>query len=85
MKTIRRKQINKNEYLQAVGLITLAKKHNESLRQIEDALCGILDAEKGGHCSDCVFGELYQIDTLLEYLDIEFNKDTLFNKPKIQR
>lgn len=76
-KQVKRKyiKITKGEYLQVVGLFTLAKKHHRELVDIEKAIAYILK-EKGeyssyGHISDDIWGGEYNVDNLLERMNIK--------------
>lgn len=60
------------KYLQIVGLLTVARQHSKMLRDIEVAICAIIDdkSEKafdGGHVGDALYSwPLYDADELLE-------------------
>lgn len=63
-------KLKKSEYLQLVGLLALAPKHNDALREIEEAICTIVKVEEantGGHCGDAVYSG-YTADELLKKL-----------------
>jgi hypothetical protein len=63
--------ITHKEYLQLVGLRTLAEQHQHYLRDIAAAIreiVGELD-EHLGHSGDCAWGEV-EVDQLLSNLDI---------------
>ncbi len=64
------KTINQSEYLQLMGLLVLAKRHNDALNQIVDAVRAITGEEDDmGHSSDAVYSD-YSADELLKKLDI---------------
>jgi hypothetical protein len=54
--------ITRTQYLQLLGLMTLAKMHNDKLRDIEISACAITGVVPGeysgncGHTSDMVYG-----------------------------
>jgi len=61
------KIISHSEYLQLVGLCTLATKHNEALVDIEAAARAITGDEQHGHTSDGIYcdeGAAYIIERL---------------------
>lgn len=69
-------KLKRNEYLQVVGLLAIAPKHNEALRDIEEAICKIVKVEKPGDCghvSDAVFSG-YSADELLRKLEARYGK-----------
>jgi hypothetical protein len=48
--------ITKSEYVQIVGLLTLAERHRESLREIGAAIQVLTgEADAGAHCLDAVY------------------------------
>lgn len=51
-----RETISQSEYLQLVGLLTLAARHNERLSEIEEAACKLVGEQPGGHVTDAVYG-----------------------------
>jgi hypothetical protein len=65
-----KKTVTKSEYLQLVGLLTLAKKHNEWLEDLRVAALAITqEADEHGHTGDAVYGD-YSADMLLDRLNI---------------
>jgi hypothetical protein len=69
--------ITQSEYLQLLGLKTLAIQHNKSLQDIDKAIAGILEVPNEGtnspyfgHVSDCVYDNNESIDALLERLAV---------------
>jgi hypothetical protein len=74
--------ITASERLQLIGLLTLAASHNQALRDIERAACGLVGVEPDGsgytgHVSDYVFGspERGGADGLLARLEITVAPD----------
>ena len=64
------KTITQHQYLQLVGLLTLAKQYNGALEQIKHAALEITgETEDWGHTSDAVYG-MRSIDDLLKFLEI---------------
>lgn len=62
--------ISRSEYFQLIGLLTLAKKHNETLKDIERAALAITkEVDDLGHTADAVYGNRSP-DELLALLDI---------------
>ena len=53
--------ITKEEYLQIVGLLALAKRHVEFLRHIEEVLIHLtgeqIEVGEGGDCSDVIYSQ----------------------------
>jgi hypothetical protein len=71
-----KKEVKKNDYYKAIGLIELVKQKNKELKNIEKALAETLGVEDDfdgyyGHVSDCVYGQLYDVDTLFRKLNIK--------------
>lgn len=68
------KTISYQDYLQIVGLMALAKHHNDMLAQIEETAGRLLGEEKEygqyGHISDQVFCREPDADTLLKKMEI---------------
>ncbi|MBW3624083.1 MAG: hypothetical protein KY468_11805 [Armatimonadetes bacterium] len=71
------KTISRNEYLQLVGLQTLAANHNRQLREIEKAAYAITgegdlsEDYLGGHTSDAMYDtDNISVDDLLRRLEI---------------
>jgi hypothetical protein len=65
-----KKTVTKAERLQLVGLLALAKQHNEFLRQILSAAMEITGEEDdAGHTSDAVYSD-YSADALLRNMGI---------------
>jgi hypothetical protein len=48
--------ISRAEYLQLVGLLTLAEQHNERLQEIDLAVGELLEVDRSGHIGDEVYG-----------------------------
>lgn len=72
--------ITRTQYLQLLGLMTLAKTHNDRLRDIEVAACaitGVVPGEYAGnasHTSDMVYGSR-ELDDGLRCMKIEVVSD----------
>ena len=72
-----KKTITRSEYLQLVGLFTLAEHHQSSMNDIEQSAAGILGAEGDGfgnygHLSDAIFGvDPPDLQHALDQLDVE--------------
>lgn len=57
-KSDQKKTITKAQHLQLVGLLALAKRHNERLDDIRRAVAEIIREEDDhGHASDIVYGD----------------------------
>lgn len=65
-------KLKRSDYLQIVGLLALAPRHNQALREIEEAICKIVGEEPntGSHVGDAVYCN-YDADKLLKKLDLE--------------
>lgn len=64
------KTISKEQYLQLIGLLAVAEKHNGMLESILEAVREITGEEdKFGHSADMIYGST-TLDNALEYLDI---------------
>jgi hypothetical protein len=68
-------EITQEEYFSLVGLLTLAKVHNDALEKIEKAIVKITGENNDGysyygHSSDAVMNN-YSADELLDKLDIK--------------
>jgi hypothetical protein len=62
--------ITRNEYLQLVGLLTVAKRHTAMLREIIPAVREIIgEQDDRGHSEDAVWGD-YSPEELLEKMEI---------------
>ena len=67
-----KKEITKAEYLQIVGLLTLAKIHNGKLQDITNAVDELIGDEENSHVSDAVYGYPdYDADVMLKKLEIK--------------
>lgn len=72
--------ITRTQYHQLLGLMTLAKMHNDKLRDIEVAACvitGVVPGEYAGNCghtSDMVYGSR-ELDDGLRCMKIEVVDD----------
>ncbi len=66
-------KVSKKEYLQIVGLLTLADKHMNMVDDIQNALREIVgEKEDWGHCGDAVIdATLRNADSLLKRLNIK--------------
>ena len=63
-------KITEMERMQIMGLLLLAKDHNEKLAEIHNAVLSITeDADDIGHCSDAVYSD-FSADELLRKLKI---------------
>jgi hypothetical protein len=79
-----RDSITKEEYLQVVGLLALAKHHNSMLRDIERAALNILqeidhdgkphEVWGGGYVSDAIGGE-HDAATLLDRIGLKVESE----------
>lgn len=67
--------ITRSQYLQLVGLLTLAARHNRDLRAIEKAALEITKEDELGHTGDAVYGDSHTADSLLERLSITVEDD----------
>jgi hypothetical protein len=65
-------KVTKKEYLQMVGLLTLADKHMKIIADITNELREIVgEKEEWGHCGDAVIDDnLRNVDSLLKKLKI---------------
>lgn len=64
-------KISQAEYLQLVGFLSLAKKHNEWLKNIAKGVRDIVgEKEEGGHADDAVYCD-YSADEMLSKLGIK--------------
>jgi hypothetical protein len=62
--------ITRTEYLQLLGLLTVAKRHTAMLRELIPAVREILgQQEDRGHADDAVWGD-YSIEELLEKMEV---------------
>lgn len=70
------KLISNNEYLQLLGLKTLADRANAELLQIERAACAITgeEPESGGHTGDIVYGNRGVLEAI-KIMDIRIVPD----------
>lgn len=72
MKGTKRNTISRNEYLQLLGLKTLAIKHNKDLESIRQAMIEITaEEDEQGHTADTVWDNEQTVDTMLFNLEIE--------------
>jgi len=73
-----RETITKKEYLQVVGLMTLALKYTHTLEECETAIAEVLGVEKDsgsyGHVSDAIYAYDGDVDGMLKRLGIGVNK-----------
>lgn len=70
--------ITRNEYLQLVGLIALAQRHNQALRELDEAARAITHEERDGHTSDTIYDSFslgVDVDDLLRRLKIAVEPD----------
>lgn len=66
--------VTQSEYLQLIGLLTLAKGHVETQRQIAAAVAELIGQEGDrGHADDAVWSP-YTADELLEKMEIKVLK-----------
>lgn len=66
--------ISQNEYLQLIGLLTLAKSHVDTQNQIAAAVAELIGQEGDrGHAQDAVWSP-YTADELLEKMEIKVVK-----------
>jgi hypothetical protein len=67
-------KLKRTEYLQVVGLLALAPRHNQALKDIEEAIAAVVGEEPDGgyygHVSDAVYNG-YSADKLLAKLGAE--------------
>lgn len=72
------RKITQEQYLQFVGLMTLAKSLHAQLNAIEKAAGTLLDVKdkygSWGHVSDEIWGGECKVDAVLENSDIEVAK-----------
>ncbi len=61
--------VRRSEYLQLVGLLLLANRHNDALQNIEDAIAEITGEGPGSHSADAVYCN-YSAEKLLNKLNI---------------
>lgn len=74
MKYTEKTKVSKTEYLQLVGLLTLAEAANKKQRDILKAVMAITgETDNCGHSGDAVYGD-YSADELLEKLGIKVHK-----------
>lgn len=65
-----KESISENERLQLMGLLILAKRHNDSLKDIVASVREIIGAvEDEGHCNDAVYCD-YPVEELLEKMEV---------------
>lgn len=64
--------ITRNEYLQLVGLVTIADQHYRQQREIERAMLEITGAEEDGHITDLLYSDegIPGLDQALKWLNI---------------
>lgn len=75
MKYTDKTKITKTEYLQLIGLLTLAQANNEKQKDILKAVMTITgEVEDTGHSSDAVYMD-YSADELLERLGIKVREE----------
>lgn len=68
--------ITRSEYLQLVGLMALAQRHNQALRELDEAARGITHEERDGHTSDAIYDAFsLGVDDLLRRLKIAVEPD----------
>lgn len=74
-------KLKRNEYLQIVGLLALAPRHNDTLRDIEAAICKIVGEKPndGGHVGDAVYSG-YTADEMLEKIDYQRKREAKAKK-----
>jgi hypothetical protein len=64
-------EITRNEYLQLVGLKTIAMMYYRRMKDVEEAVIAITGEEdKHGHACDFVWDENITVDALLEKMEI---------------
>lgn len=76
------KTITRSQYLQLLGLKTLAEQHNRKLEDIIQAVADIVDGrgEKGdidGNVDDMVYSSVIGVDDLLQKLEISIADEPL--------
>jgi len=64
------KTLTYDDYLRLTGLLVLAADHRRMLESIEQSALSITGEEKDGHTSDCIWGQDYSPEHLLELLSI---------------
>ena len=63
--------ITQGEYLQLIGLLTIATMHNKTLKDIEKCAYAITgETDECGHTSDAIFSD-YGIEHILDRLDLK--------------
>lgn len=73
-----KKTISRSEYLQTVGLLTIASEHLKAMKDIEQALAEVLGAEGDeteyyGHVSDAIY-QPYSAKELLATMKIKVRR-----------
>jgi len=65
-----KESITENEKLQLMGLLVLAKRHNDALKDIVASVRKIIGQEGDrGHCDDAVYCD-YSVDELLDKMEV---------------
>ena len=64
--------ISRAEYLQLLGLLTLARKHARIVHESEDLMAEILGDDGGGDISDTIFSEDRDLEEMLRRMEITF-------------
>lgn len=73
--------ITQTEYVQIVGLLTIAKQHTQMIASIEKSLREIIGQEgDNGHCSDAIYGD-YTAEELLEKMAVKVLKHKKAKRP----
>lgn len=70
-------EISRDQYLQALGLLTLAHKHADVTNQCAEALAAIVEPgieTTSGHSYDAVWGN-YTLEELLKKIDVTVAKN----------
>lgn len=78
-KDTHKKLISKNEYLQLVGLVSVASKHYRAIHDCEEVIKEILDYESKwdsgvGHFSDEIFSDNPSVDNALKNMGVKVSK-----------
>lgn len=64
-------KITRNDYFKLVGILALAAHHRDILEGLVRSACEITQEEADGHTTDCIWGQDYSPDELLDLLHIE--------------
>lgn len=71
------KKITQSEKLQLLGLLALGIKHQKLVTEVEHAMNKITGDELGGHLNEAIYNEDFDIDTILENMEIGVEDATI--------